>query len=39
MATGWPEAIQLKTVSTKAVIDVVIEIILRNGWPSMILSD
>jgi len=39
MASKWPEAVHLKTVTARAVIDTLVEVLSRNGIPLTILSD
>ena len=39
MASRWPEAISLKSVTARAVADGLLEIFSRNGVPLQMLSD
>ena len=39
MASTWPEAIPLKSVTARAVADGLLEIFSRNGIPLQMLSD
>ena len=39
MASSWPEAISLKSVTARAVADGLLEIFCRNGIPLQMLSD
>ena len=39
MATRWPEAIPLKPITARAVLDGLLEIFSRNGIPRELLSD
>lgn len=39
MATRWPDAVPLRSTSTKSVAQACVQIFLRNGFPRVILSD
>ena len=39
VATRWPKAVPLRSTSTRAVLDALIEIFSRNGIPRVIISD
>ncbi len=39
MASKWPEAIPLKSITSRAVLDALVEIFTRNGIPMSVLSD
>ena len=39
MATRWPEAIPLKKMTTRIIIEQLNQIFSRNGFPSTIVSD
>jgi len=39
LATGWPEAVALRTTTTNVIIKNLLEIFSRNGFPGTIISD
>ena len=39
MASRWPHAVPVKSIMTRAVLDTLVEIFIRNGIPKVLLSD